>query len=152
MSRPGRPLPSRPAALAALAVVGLLLAGCGGGTTGGVATSTSTAVAVSTDAPAGASAVEGGTATVDTTTSSGDGGATPSGVVDLDAELARTQEVADSIVGHTEHDAQQLVESKGLRWRVGQREGRTFSLTMDLRPDRITVVVDEGRVTKATAG
>lgn len=160
---PGRAGTSRTARLtaaAALAFLGVLpLTGCAGGSAGAEGTPTELAAATAeppgtttdtTSAAGTAADPAAGTGVV--TTGGGGGSELPSGVVDLDAELARTQQVADSVVGHTEHDAQQLVKAAGLQWRVGQREGRTFSLTMDLRPDRITVVVDDGRVTKATAG
>lgn len=104
-------------------------------------------------APGSAAVTTSGTVAAVPTTADGTA-ATPSALdpSDFDGAMARTQQVADDIVGKTEHDAEQSVRAAGLQWRVGQRDGESFPLTMDLRPDRITVVVDEGRVTKATAG
>ena len=63
-----------------------------------------------------------------------------------------TQADADTLVGLSESDATKTVESKGWVVRIGSRDGENFPLTMDYRPDRVTLTVVSDKVTVATPG
>ena len=62
------------------------------------------------------------------------------------------EEVATRIVGLPEGEAEQLAGEHACGWRVGGRDGEFFPVTMDYRPDRITVIVDAGIVSSANTG
>ncbi len=66
--------------------------------------------------------------------------------------IHETQAFADSIVGVAETDAERATAERGYGWRVGGRDGELFPVTMDYRPDRITVTITGGVVTAAVAG
>ena len=66
--------------------------------------------------------------------------------------IHETQAFADSIVGVAETDAERAAAERGYGWRVGGRDGELFPVTMDYRPDRVTVTITGGVVTAAVAG
>ena len=77
-------------------------------------------------------------------TNEGGGGTAPVQII--------TQENANTLVGLSETDATKAVESKGWVVRIGSRDGENFALTMDYRPDRVTLTVVSDKVTAATPG
>jgi hypothetical protein len=66
--------------------------------------------------------------------------------------IHETQAFADSLVGVAEAEAERVAGERGCGWRVGVRDGESFPVTMDYRPDRITVTIVDGVVTAALAG
>ena len=65
---------------------------------------------------------------------------------------AETTALAASLMGLTEKDAFAKVEATGRTIRLARRDKETFALTMDYRPDRINIEVDNGAVTEASIG
>jgi len=59
--------------------------------------------------------------------------------------------VAD-LVGLETEAARELAEKKGLTFRVGERDGERFLLTLDYRLDRVTVSIVDGIITQASLG
>jgi hypothetical protein len=59
---------------------------------------------------------------------------------------------AATLVTMTEADSVVCSEKLGWTWRIGQRDDEMFALTMDYRPDRVTVTVKNGLVTTALVG
>ena len=70
--------------------------------------------------------------------------------VDLDMSVA--QDVSDTVLGMSEAEATKIAEAKGLKVRVGSRDGEDFALTMDYRSDRVTLTVVAGIVTAVSPG
>ena len=64
---------------------------------------------------------------------------------------SRAQALAPRLVGLSEADARALVASERCLMRIAGRDGDGFPLTMDYRPNRITVVVADGRIVEADA-
>ena len=60
--------------------------------------------------------------------------------------------VGASVIGLPEGFARRVVESAGLVFEVRWRDGEELPHLADLRPDRITVHVNEGTVTSASVG
>ena len=54
------------------------------------------------------------------------------------------QEQADLLIGMVEAEAEACALDLGWQWRVGERDGEFYALTMDYRPDRVTVQIQEG--------
>ena len=67
---------------------------------------------------------------------------------------AQAQALCDDLIAKkaTETDAQAAAEQAGMLFRVGTREGESFPMTMDFRPNRITVTIEGGVVTECTTG
>jgi hypothetical protein len=63
---------------------------------------------------------------------------------DLLAERDRADGVAQALVGEGMELARQLVESEGCTLRVARRDGESYPLTLDFRPNRINVDVEAG--------
>lgn len=63
-----------------------------------------------------------------------------------------TAALADSLKGMTETAAVAKVEATGRTIRIARRDKETFALTMDYRPDRINIEVDNGTVTSVNVG
>jgi hypothetical protein len=82
--------------------------------------------------------------------SPGQGGTEPVPVdpVPGDDEVA---DLAEEVVGSSEDDAVGRIEEAGYVARVVERDGEAFIVTDDLRPDRINLWVEAGRVTRAEA-
>jgi hypothetical protein len=66
-------------------------------------------------------------------------------------DQAKADELAARVVGLSEKDAEQLLAAEGCSLRVGRRDGQSFALTLEYRPDRITVTVVGGKVVDAKA-
>ncbi len=64
---------------------------------------------------------------------------------------SRAQALAPRLVGLSEDEAKALVAAERCLIRVAGRDGDGFPLTMDYRPNRITVVVVDGRIVQAEA-
>lgn len=82
-------------------------------------------------------------------------GATPGGSASgdpLEAEAAKNQPVADSVVGMTEEEAEATVTDAGLVFRVVSVDGQPNLGTADYRTDRVNVEIVDGKVTEATIG
>jgi hypothetical protein len=56
------------------------------------------------------------------------------------------------LVGMGLAQAREVVQARGLKLRIVGMDGVPFPVTMDLRPDRVNVWVEEGRVTWASVG
>src|SRR5262249_59476343 len=56
------------------------------------------------------------------------------------------------LVGLDVGKAQQIVEAKGLEFRVVMKDGVSLPITMDIRPDRVNVVVEAGEGIGASIG
>lgn len=61
-------------------------------------------------------------------------------------------EFGQGLVGMAETTAEQCVIEAGLEWRVYQRDGEMFALTMDYRIERINVNIEKGIVQDAYTG
>ncbi len=62
------------------------------------------------------------------------------------------QEQADLLIGMVEADAEACALDLGWQWRVGERDGEFYALTMDYRPDRVTVQIQEGIIYLVNVG
>lgn len=63
--------------------------------------------------------------------------------------------VSKAVVGMTEAEAVQTIKgvsSEKLSVRIARRDSENFVLTMDYRPSRINLEIDNNLVTKATIG
>ena len=60
--------------------------------------------------------------------------------------------LAPTLIGLTEEEAKKLLHDEGIDWRIGYRDGETFSLTLDFNPKRITVSIDNGIITAVATG
>ena len=56
------------------------------------------------------------------------------------------------LIGLSEPDAQTCIEEAGLTGRVVYRDGESFPVTLDYRPDRINMSIEEGFVVEVTLG
>jgi len=65
---------------------------------------------------------------------------------------AITQERADMLIGFTESDAELCSLSLGWAFRVGERDGENFPLTLDYSQQRVTVSVTNDLVTAVVIG
>lgn len=72
-------------------------------------------------------------------------------VADFGAEEARASALAPRLIGLGEDDAERLAASEGCSIRVARRDGETFMLRLDYRPNRITIDVAAGKVVDAKA-
>lgn len=78
--------------------------------------------------------------------------------VQMDKVRQETQVVADQVVGKEEIEAIDFINAQktsagdSMSSRIGRRDSESFALTMDYRPSRITLEIDNGIVTKATVG
>ena len=59
---------------------------------------------------------------------------------------------AGALISMTEADSVACAEKLGWTWRIGQREDEIFGVTMDYRPDRVTVTVKNGLVSSVQVG
>lgn len=67
------------------------------------------------------------------------------------SDAATALDVA-ALVGLTEAEAVEVIETSGFVARVVERDGEVFPATMDYREDRVNLVVAAGLVTSATIG
>ena len=63
-----------------------------------------------------------------------------------------TQSRADALIGMSESQGEACAESLSWGFRVGQRDNEMFATTRDYRPDRVTVVVMLGVITRVDVG
>lgn len=70
----------------------------------------------------------------------------------MDEQAAATQEFADTLVGKPADEAQAAAVAAGYTYRVLSEDGQDNAVTADYRPDRINVEIEDGTVTRATAG
>jgi hypothetical protein len=57
--------------------------------------------------------------------------------------------VIDELLGKSEMEAEKMCKNDGLECRTVERDGETFSVTMDLNPNRVNMTINQGIVTKA---
>ena len=57
---------------------------------------------------------------------------------------------ANALLGKEEKAAQSLAEQNDCDMRVTERDGEMFPMTMDFRPNRVNVVIADGKVSKVT--
>jgi hypothetical protein len=69
-----------------------------------------------------------------------------------DAMMAIVSAYAQQLIGFEEDYAQSCVAETDFGWRVTERDGELFPVTMDYRPDRINVAIRGGVVAEATVG
>lgn len=62
------------------------------------------------------------------------------------------QQLLDRVVGMEEAKSITAIESAGFAPRVVERDGERFAATMDYRPDRVNLVITDGRVASASRG
>jgi hypothetical protein len=62
------------------------------------------------------------------------------------------QEQADLLIGMVEADAEACAIDLGWQWRVSERDGEFYALTMDYRPDRVIAQVQEGIINLVNVG
>lgn len=62
------------------------------------------------------------------------------------------QDQADLLIGMVEADAEACAQDLGWQWRVGERDGEFYALTMDYRPDRVTVQIQKGIIYLVNVG
>lgn len=70
----------------------------------------------------------------------------------LSSESEISKDRADQLIGMTERASKACALANRWGYRVGERDGEPFAVTMDYRPDRVTVVVKSDRVTAVTVG
>jgi hypothetical protein len=61
-------------------------------------------------------------------------------------------EFAQGLIGMAEAEAEKCVDDAGLDWRIYERDGEMFALTMDYRFDRVNVKIEKGIIQDAYAG
>jgi hypothetical protein len=71
---------------------------------------------------------------------------------DLKNEEEISQVRASQLVGMTEQAAEICAKSNSWLFRVGQRDLESFAVTMDYRPNRVTVSVLSGRISAINVG
>ena len=73
---------------------------------------------------------------------------------DVLRRLVRNRERLDAelLLGFSEADAQRCAAQLGWSYRVGQRDGESFAVTMDYSLQRVTVTVADDIVTAITVG
>jgi hypothetical protein len=59
---------------------------------------------------------------------------------------------AQELIGMSEGAAEKCAVDAGYTWRVTERDGEMFAMTMDYYPTRINVAVENGVVTEAFSG
>lgn len=72
--------------------------------------------------------------------------------VDVADQTEITQVRAELLLGFSEADAQQCSTELGWAFRVAERDGESFALTMDYSPQRVNVVVSADQVTAISVG
>ena len=74
----------------------------------------------------------------------------PASKVDKDSGI--TQQRANTLIGMNEADAESCANTLQWGFRVGQRDGEDFPMTLDFRIDRVSVTSQNGVVTKVSIG
>ncbi|WP_216641471.1 hypothetical protein [Rhodoluna limnophila] len=60
----------------------------------------------------------------------------------FDEVAAETLEFAKTLIGLEEQDAIRAIESRGYEYRVVERDGESFPVTLDYRPTRINLSIE----------
>ena len=63
-----------------------------------------------------------------------------------------TQDRASQLIGMSERAAEVCAAANGWFYRVGERDGEQFAVTLDFRPNRVTVSVASAMITKVDIG
>lgn len=71
---------------------------------------------------------------------------------DNDEETTKAATRDDAFLGLTAEAAEALAKERDLKFRIGSVDGDNRPLTMDYRPDRITVSIEKGKVIKVDRG
>ena len=69
-----------------------------------------------------------------------------------DKDLGITQDRANTLIGMSEAEAENCANTLQWGFRVGQRDGEDFPMTLDFRIDRVSVTSQNGLVTKVSIG
>lgn len=72
--------------------------------------------------------------------------------VDVADQTEITQVRAEMLLGFSEADAERCATELGWAFRVAERDGESFALTMDYSPQRVNVVVSVDEVTSISVG
>lgn len=91
------------------------------------------------------------TSTPAATSPAAQGSVDPAGTMESGA-ATDAQAAADHMVGMSAEEAEAYATEVGVEYRVGTVDGQPQAVTMDYRPDRVTVTIDNGVVTAATVG
>ena len=62
------------------------------------------------------------------------------------------KKIANQLIGMREESAELCAASNDWGYRVGERDGESFAVTMDYRFDRVTVSITKGVITKVSVG
>jgi hypothetical protein len=73
-------------------------------------------------------------------------------VEDPTAAMEQTEQFAETVVGMSDSEAQAATEAAGYAYRVVMVDGEPLAVTMDYRPDRVNVALEDDVVTAATVG
>jgi hypothetical protein len=65
---------------------------------------------------------------------------------------AITQEAADTLLAMSEGTSETTAANNGWEVRIGQRDDMVYAQTKDYRPDRVTLTIISGKVTKVDVG
>lgn len=134
--RPPSRLPIRPLVLVAIALVLIVVSGCG-------------------DPEQDAVQQEDEPGVTETTVPEDDSAESPPSQTP-DPEPGSTSTPSDPVVaeyvGLDKDEAISLAESQGRPWRITREDDEMFPVTMDYQPDRINFEIDDGSVTAATFG
>ena len=74
----------------------------------------------------------------------------PKSVADKNPGISKVR--AETLIGMNESDAENCANLLGWGFRVGQRDGEDFPMTLDFLVDRVTVTSVNGFITKVTIG
>lgn len=70
--------------------------------------------------------------------------------IDGESEIAPSR--AEQLIGMIEAEAELCAATDKWGYRIGERDGESFAVTMDYRSDRVTVGINKGIITKVTVG
>jgi hypothetical protein len=71
---------------------------------------------------------------------------------DTEAIVAETEEFAATLVGTSAEEAEAAADAAGVTYRVVMVDGEPRAVTLDYRPDRVNVAIEDDVVTEATVG
>jgi len=72
--------------------------------------------------------------------------------ITIKGEEEITQDRASQLIGMSERAAEVCAAANGWLYRVGERDGEQFAVTLDFRPNRVTVSVASAMITKVDIG
>ena len=79
-------------------------------------------------------------------------GATSDFESEMNAQVQRTRNFADTLIGMNIDEVETLAASKGFITRIVERDGESFIVTMDYRTNRVNLTVEKDIVTKVFIG